>query len=212
MDDKINKIPTTITTTIFIIKGFAKYLLIPTGVIMFAPDEWLLHFHLINIKNSYGVWVAIFFWISLSIIIINWIEFYLKKIVKVYQQKQITKIMEKSLDTLNPEEWDIIYRINKYNSYNYDLTQASVAKLTAQNIITRPNMGTLYKFSYTLQPWVRTYLDKNPKIIKLFAIERKQALEKMICNFEHQLKNDYFKQWEIQKKIDVLREELEHYV
>jgi hypothetical protein len=211
MIDKADKVTTAVTTAISAIKGFAKYLLIPTGAIMFAPDEWLIHFRLIIIKDNYGVWVAMLFWVSISIIVIDWIELLFSKIVKKHKQKQAMKTREESLEILNPEEWDIIYRINRYDSYEFDFKRASVAKLTAQNIITRPSTGTIFGFSYTLQPWVRTFLEKNPQIIEQYAERTRQALLEMINELELQHKNDYNSRWEIERKLKKLKEEIEHY-
>lgn len=211
MIDKADKVPTAVTTAIVAIKGFAKYLIIPTGAIMFAPDDWLLRFRLLNVKNSLGVWVAILFWISASITIIDRLEILMKRFADMYKKKQFKKALEQSLEDLNLEEWDIIYRIYRNNSYEFDFKQASVAKLTGQNIILRPSTGTIFGFSYTLQPWVRTYLKKNPELIVDFMQKKHQAILNEIIRLEKQTNREFDNRWEIDRNIEKLKEDLKDY-
>jgi hypothetical protein len=150
-----------VTAAITAIKSLAKYLLIPSGVIMILPDDWLLRFRLLDVKNTAGMWVSIVFWICLSIVAID----SLSKLYKFFNTKRIAKktlkSLEKGFETLNPSERVILYLIFTNDSYEFDIKNASVRKLEALKYITRPSVGTIFGFSYTLQPWVNDYLHSH---------------------------------------------------
>jgi hypothetical protein len=64
------KIPEAVTIALIAIKGFSKYLIIPTAAVMFSPDAWLQYMRLLELKNHYGLWIAGIFWISFAIFMV----------------------------------------------------------------------------------------------------------------------------------------------
>lgn len=204
MVDKVTEGLKAVTTALVAIKNFTKYLIIPTGAIMIAPDDWLLRFHLLNFKNDWGHWFAIIFLLFVSFIIIDWFGALKKKFADMHRNKQ-------TMENLNMEEWDIIYRIYRNNSYDFDFKQASVAKLKAQKLIFSSQIGTVFGFSYTLQPWVRTYLKERPQLINDFMQKRHQAISEAIKQLVEQAKQNTTYSWELIQRIEKLQVELEEY-
>ncbi|HBI56153.1 MAG TPA: hypothetical protein DDY38_04930, partial [Firmicutes bacterium] len=52
-------------------KSFAKYLIIPSGIITFLTDDWLDYIRLLDVKKLYGEWITSIFLISISILIVD---------------------------------------------------------------------------------------------------------------------------------------------
>ncbi|SJZ87690.1 hypothetical protein SAMN02745116_01691 [Pilibacter termitis] len=72
---KIKDVPSTVTIAIESIRRFSKYLVIPTAVTTFLPDNWLAHMRLLSIKGSpIGIWISVIFWVSLSIVVIDLLQ------------------------------------------------------------------------------------------------------------------------------------------
>ena len=152
-----------ISTAIISIKGFAKYLFIPTGAIMFAPDNWLERFRLLHTKNLYGTWVAVIFGISFTIILVDFIIVIMNAINYRLRLRRNLRIRIKGLHTLNNTEKSIIKSVYDNDNYTHNYTNASVRKLEAMHVIFRPEASQFHTlFSYTLQPWVRQYLAEHP--------------------------------------------------
>lgn len=90
---KIKETPKSIIIEISAIKGFAKYLLIPSAVIVFFPNNWLREAKLLEFKSSgFGMWIPIIFWICLSIVFINLLEKYFEKRKVYLENKRIKKL------------------------------------------------------------------------------------------------------------------------
>ena len=138
------------------IKPFAKYLIIPAGVVTFFPDNWLSYIRLIGLKNMLGAWIAGVFFVSLSIIAID----FLKK-------RREYKNLCKRLLNLNNSEKSIVKNLFDNDSSQLNMLCASVSKLEKLDIIFKPPIwdgGAMA--SYTLQPWALEYLRKNPEYFK----------------------------------------------
>ncbi len=89
---KVKDLPATVTTAIEALRKFAKYLVIPTGVTTFFSDKWLQHMRLLSIKNSsVGTWISVIFWVSVSIVIIDWLHTCLGKFMTKYNQWKFRK-------------------------------------------------------------------------------------------------------------------------
>jgi len=160
--DKL-RIPESVITAISIIKSFAKYLIIPTGVITFFPDDWLNFIRLLGLKNSTGSWIAGLFLLSMSIVVIDFTIAINKKV----RAKKAKKNMEKSLHRLSNAEKSILFQIFKDDFVTLPADNAVVDKLERLFMITKPNISVEYmNFSYTLQPWVHEYISNNPDFFK----------------------------------------------
>jgi len=182
MIDKIGKTPEAVTTAISAIKGFSKYLIVPTGVVVFAPDDWLSHIRLLGIKeSSLGVWISAIFWTCLSIIIIDGINHCIKKYKKSNEHKKTMQAREKHFNMLNDGEWQMVYLLHKHGTYTFDCTTASAHALTSMNIIVCGNISARHTlFSYTLELWARTYLMNNADILTAFEVRKKTEIQAKI--------------------------------
>lgn len=161
---KINEIPESITIAISAIKGFAKYLLIPSGVIIFFPNNWLRHIKLLALKNSgFGMWISIIFWICLSIVLIDLLEKISERLKTYLENKRVEKGFNNIMMTLTDSEKRIVYLIFDNDTYNFDVWgDASLTKLTKLGVIYSNRLGGLTTgLSYGLQPMTRKYLIDN---------------------------------------------------
>lgn len=165
---KAKEIQESITIAIGAIKGFAKYLLIPSAVIIFLPDNWLRHIKLLAIKNSgIGMWISIIFWICLSIVLINFLEKILERLNKFLENKRVKKGFNNIMMTLTDSEKRIVYLIFDNDTYNFEVWgNASLKKLTSLGVIYSNLIGGLHTgLSYGLQPMTRQYLLDNPSYL-----------------------------------------------
>ncbi len=131
---------------------------------MFAPDDWLDRFRLLQVKNLYGVWVAMAFWISLSIVIVDFVATFRKHITQKIQKRKNLNICINNLKNLDNTEKRILKLIFDNDSISLDYTNASVNKLEVMHMVMRPpisDVGT--EFSYSLQPWLRKHLNNHPE-------------------------------------------------
>ena len=165
MENLLNAIITVFLT----IKNYSKYFIILPGVLLFCPDKYLEQIRLLEIRNQFGQWIAIIFWFSISVLIID----LLIKINNVFieqreikeQQKNINKLMY----SLNNTEKNIILEIFENDCTSFPINNALITKLNAQKIIERPNVGipaSGLSFSYCLQPWVVEWLNAHPDYFK----------------------------------------------
>ncbi|EPH93061.1 hypothetical protein D922_02225 [Enterococcus faecalis 06-MB-DW-09] len=214
---KVKDIPVTVTTAIEALRKFAKYLVIPTGVTTFFSDDWLQHMRLLSIKNSsVGTGVSVVFWISISIVIIDWLHIGSKKFKSMYKKWKFKKEFAKNMDTLTDTEKDIVYKIFRNDTYNFDgIRDAAVKKLNSQGIIYSGEYGDpVSGFSYVLQPIARDFLIKNQDYFDEYIEERKQHIKSKIEELETSISEfsefDYRYQ-DVRFKIHDLQNILEQY-
>lgn len=142
------------------IKSYSKYLLIPTGVIMFTPIQLLTQWGLNPIKEQYGLWVSIIFLFSLSVFTVD----FLVKQFDVQKQRKADKAI---LKLLNDSDKELLYRFINKGSVILPYNDAQVVKLKNMTIIGCGNMSVGGpNFSFFLQPWAELWLKKNPKFFK----------------------------------------------
>ena len=161
MDKTFNAIITAITT----VKNFSKYLVIPTGALLFFPEKCLEQMRLIEIKNNFGQWIAIIFLLIISVIIIDFFTCIINIFKTKHRFKNGQKYFDKIMETMNITDKKIIFEVYKNDNANLPINNASVEKLTAQKVITRPSIGVPVSglnFSYCLQPWVIEWLKNHP--------------------------------------------------
>ena len=160
----ITKALETVTIALNCIKGFAKYLLIPSGAITFLPEKWLSYMRLLDFKNSLGSWIAGVFFLSLSIVVINFISRIAAQIKTILRHKRERQNLERLLFTLTFTEKRILKELFDNDSACFSINDASVNKLERLHLIMRPNIGLEFTyFSYTLQPCAYEYFCKHPE-------------------------------------------------
>lgn len=214
---KVKDLPATVTTAIEALRKFAKYLVIPTGVTTFFSDKWLQHMRLLSIKNSsIGTWVSVIFWVSISIVIIDWMHTGLGKFMTKYNQWKFRKKFAESMYTLTDTEKDIVYKLFRNDIYNFDgVGNAAIKKLEFLGVIFHAGLGTLTSgFSFGLQPLASNFLKDNPEYLEDYVEERKQYIKKQIEEWEVSISNisesDYRYQ-NAQGEIQRLQNILEQY-
>ena len=166
----MEKLLNTIITVFTTIKNFSKYFIILPGVLLFCPDKYLEQVRLLEIKNQFEQWLAILFWFSVSVIIIDLLNKIKNISIKQYRVKNQQKDLDKLMYSLNNTEKNIIMEIYENDWYSFPINNALVAKLNAQKIIERPNIGipaSGLNFSYCLQPWVVEWLNMHPNYFSM---------------------------------------------
>ena len=148
-------------------KSFAKYLIIPSGIITFLTDDWLDYIRLLDVKKLYGEWITSIFLISISILIVDLIVRVSDNIAKERETKKKLRAKEISLENLTRREREIVKKIFENDSAIFEANDASVCKLESMLVVFRPNISVgMASFSYTLQPWVSNYLKKHPDYLR----------------------------------------------
>jgi hypothetical protein len=146
------------------VKDYSKYLIIPSGVIMFAPDEYLTQWGLIGIKHSFSLLNSIIFLFSMSVIIVDFSAYLLRVFKNILKDNKINKTRIGLLKQLNPHERLILLKMLRNDSADVlQLNNAHVVKLENWGIIGRStiSLGGLH-FSYFIQPWAEIWLKDNP--------------------------------------------------
>ena len=184
---KVKDLPATVTTAIEALRKFAKYLVIPTGVTTFFSDKWLQHMRLLSIKNSsVGTWISVIFWVSVSIVIIDWLHTCLGKFMTKYNQWKFRKKFAETMYTLTDTEKDIVYKIFRNDIYTFDgVGNAAIKKLESLGIIFHADLGRIHSgFSFGLQPLASNFLKDNPDYLEDYVEERKQYIKQNIDDLE----------------------------
>lgn len=174
------------------IQGFAKYLLIPTAVTTFLPDNWLEHMGLLTIKEStIGIWISVIFWMSLSIVVIDFLKKVKKRIDLSQKLKQQKKSFAKIMMGLTDSEKDIVYKIFIYDTYNFDpIGDAAITKLISLKVVYHSKGGRVHSgISFGLQPQAREFLIENPDYLEEYASSKREQLIEAIEELE---KDDSF--------------------
>lgn len=161
----MEKLLNTIITIIITIKNFSKYFVILPGILLFCPDKYLEQVRLLKIRNQFEQWIAIVFWFSVSVMIIDLFIKSKNKSIEQHELKKQQKNIDKLMYSLNNTEKSIILKIYESDWASFPINNALITKLNAQKIIERPNIGiptSGLNFSYCLQPWVVEWLNKHP--------------------------------------------------
>ncbi|MBF0724510.1 super-infection exclusion protein B [Enterococcus gallinarum] len=214
---KVKDLPATVTTAIEALRKFAKYLVIPTGVTTFFSDKWLQHMRLLSIKNSsVGTWISVIFWVSVSIVIIDWLHTCLGKFMTKYNQWKFRKKFAETMYTLTDTEKDIVYKIFRNDIYNFDgVGNAAIKKLESLGIIFHADLGRIHSgFSFGLQPLASNFLKDNPDYLEDYVEERKQYIKQKIDDLERSIsiRDEFNYNYQIvQAKIQDLQNMLKQY-
>lgn len=180
---KVKDLLATVTTAIEALRKFAKYLVIPTGITTFFSDKWLQHMRLLSIKNSsVGTWISVIFWVSVSIVIIDWLHIGSGKLMTIYNKWKVRKKFAETMYTLTDTEKDIVYKIFRNDIYNFDgVGNAAIKKLESLGIIFHADLGRVHSgFSFGLQPLATNFLKDNPDYLEDYVEERKQYIKQKI--------------------------------
>jgi hypothetical protein len=161
----MDKIISIIIQNMKIVIKSSKYLIIPTGFILFCPERYLDKFKIIEIKNNFSPWITLIFLLSISVIIIDIIQIIINKIKDRYKLMIQWKNFDNIMFSLNNSERKIIFEIYKNDSASFPICDALITKLNIQRVIERPTVGipgSGIDFLFCLQPWVVTWLKKHP--------------------------------------------------
>ena len=148
------------------IKHFSKYLVIPSGLIMLLPNQALAQFMLTEIKQNYGIFIAMLFFISLSITIVDFFSFATKSVCSSQwnKKRQIDKNIQSQLSMVSDKEKVVLQAIFDGKRTRYDLSNPIITKLEGLRIINRSSLSVEFcDFEFFIQPSVQNWLTMHPK-------------------------------------------------
>jgi len=147
-------------------KYFAP-IFVMSGVILFIPDNWILHLGLDTFKKQFHLYIGLTFLITLSFILITLCSFIYKKIKSEIEELRKVSEIKKYLKELTPKEKEILESYIKKNTQtqNLDYKNGVTSGLVRKGILYRAsNIGTIYcHFDYNIYPWIFKYLKKISK-------------------------------------------------
>lgn len=213
---KVKDVPSAVTTAIEAIQGFAKYLLIPTGVVTFLPDKWLDYVKLLQVKNSsWGMWISILFWISFSIVAIDLLQKVIGMAKKFFYDKKVKKNFSIIMDGLTDTEKQIIFLISKNDMYNFDFKgNAALTKLKNFGVIYSNSLADVISgFSYGLQPIAQQYLIEHPEFFDSYVEKQRKEITEELEQLREQRKSPspFGMDYELDNKIQKLEHCLSEY-
>ena len=131
-----------------------------TGFILFIPEEILEKIYLLEARDKFGIFIGIIFILSMFIVILKLITFFINKFKLWYQNKKSIKNLEKGLKNLREEEKEMIKSLTqtKNNTLMLPLNNGIVAKLESLTIIGKAASQHITdmrnpKWPYLLQPF-----------------------------------------------------------
>ncbi|MBP7222740.1 MAG: superinfection exclusion B family protein [Sedimentibacter sp.] len=163
--DSLSKVLELIKLPIIYISAF----LLSSSCFIFMPDSILINLGVIDIRNKYRSYIGIIFILSLSIILVNIIAYFLKVLRRKYIDYIWRRAAIKTLRNLNNAEKAILLNMMISGTYSkpIDITSGCHNRLEHYIIIYRASnlstIGTL--FTFNMQPWVVDYIRKNEKIL-----------------------------------------------
>lgn len=148
------------------IKHFSKYLVIPSGLIMLLPDHAISQLMLTDIKQNYGIFIAMLFFVSLSISFVDFFGFATKSLVSSQWniKRKADKNIQNQLSKVSDKDKVILLAIYNENKIRYDLSDPIVTKLQRLGIISHSSVSAEFlDFDFFIQPSVQKWLNLHPE-------------------------------------------------
>ena len=153
-------------------------IVIPSGFMLFAPDEWLNLFYLRDIRNTYRWIIGLIFLISISIFA-SFILIYIAKALQTFSKKVIHRLKGIILlNHLNNDEKKILchYLINDTHSIPLDDSYGIHDRLAKTRVLFRTSDFNVRctEFSFNIQPWAFKYISKREHLIDYNKVAKKK--------------------------------------
>ncbi|WP_298190262.1 super-infection exclusion protein B [uncultured Pseudomonas sp.] len=145
--------------------AFLVAILFVLGLILFLPENYAQILAVDGFRNEFRVYLGPAFLLVISFCSARVFTFFMQG----YNQRKNTKIRQKSLHNLTPEEkgYLIPYIKDQQNTVHVGMDDGIMAGLRSKDITyLAANVGDLLNgFAFNLQPWARQYLEKNPQFL-----------------------------------------------
>ena len=136
------------------------------SLILFIPEEIAKTLAVNEFRKNYRIFLGPLRLLTIAFLITRIFLF----IAKIYSEKKKLKVRYNVLYNLTPEEkgYLSIYITEQKNSITVGLDDGIMGGLELKNIVYRAtNEGSiLIGFPFNLQPWIREYLNKKPKLLE----------------------------------------------
>jgi hypothetical protein len=163
---------TAITGFLAWFKSYKRWLalLICCIVLLFLPSEWLRRVSLFEIATKYRPWIAVGALGSAAILLSDLIEGSRKWIFDRYQSWRAHRVSVDYLQNLTVVEKAALnsYISNDTETRNFPMGDGVSQGLVAKGLLYRSSSvgNVVAGFAYNIQPWVRHYLLKNPRLLE----------------------------------------------
>lgn len=117
---------------------------IVSGILLFAPDQFLEQLKLKEFESNYGMYFGIIFIVCVAFIILSLIYFIFKKINSYFFRKKLTKQLKEKLKNLDPSEQSVLreFMITQRTTISMPMDHPVVSGLLDKYILIRKsNIG-----------------------------------------------------------------------
>lgn len=143
-----------------------------TSLLLFLPNAWLSKIMILDIRNSYGVYIGTTFVFSVSFLVATalnklwaiWFGPMLKESINIWYYKRDAK-------NLTKDEKEVLRRFieNGTRSTSLSIQDATVLGLQQRNIIIRVGSigisGGGFYFPFNIQPWAWKFFNNNKELL-----------------------------------------------
>ena len=125
------------------IKIFWLFVIV-SGILLFAPDQFLEQLKLTEFESNYGMYFGIIFIVCVAFIILSLIYFIFKKINSFFFRKKLIKQLKEKLKNLDPSEQSVLreFMITQRSTLSIPMDHPVVSGLLDKYILIRKsNIG-----------------------------------------------------------------------
>lgn len=150
------------------------------GLILFLPEETAITLAVDEFREKYRVYLGPTFLLTVSFLAARFFMF----LSKGYTSRQKLKVMQEALQHLTPEEkgYLVLYIEEQKNTIYVGADDGIMSGLVLKKITYRAsNMGSLVEgFAFNLNPWARTYLEKNSHLLDDYTGKPMTPVQKLL--------------------------------
>ncbi len=141
---------------------------VASGALVFAPEAVITKLGMAHFVADYRSWLGLALVVSCAYLLAHALVFVAKQLRGRYEGRAIRRAQLDYLKTLAPDEKArlVPYINEQRSSVVYQITDGVVRGLVAKGILFQSsNVGHGTGFSFNIQPWVRTEIEKDPSLL-----------------------------------------------
>lgn len=143
-------------------------LAVASGILLFAPDEFIRMLYMDNFRDTYGFTIGIVFIVSVSILAVLVLKLFCRSVSRRHNSKKLKENQEKYLLTISSEKVELINAFLQQPTHTLKLPvqDGLVIELQYYNVITPAGATHLVsmpdpQINFFLQPWVVERIKEN---------------------------------------------------
>lgn len=153
----------------------ALAILLACSVLLYIPINWMpvdVSANILDFREKFGVWIFIFFAISMAILLSYLISWSWSKINKKIEAQKMWRACVSILKDLSPAEKEYLRKHyqKRQETIFINLMSPLDSSLRSKTVITVGTgtvMGQVDRIPGFIQPWVFKVLDKHPEILNM---------------------------------------------